>query len=150
MPGISVGELRNRVIRKHNAIWLVILLVLPACQAPTGPEQPSQADATPISIPEIRKYYTTVTKRHYISTRPGYVAIVLSDPDVNSTTEIVSVSYVDIYNRWIRVFWLDVLIVGVRSVQSESIEGREEAFAVLLVDRNRRLLSRLVRIRYSP
>ncbi|UCD37961.1 MAG: hypothetical protein JSW54_00290 [Fidelibacterota bacterium] len=126
------------------------MLALNMCQAPIGPDQPSQEAPTPASIPKIRKFYTTVTKQHYPPSHPGYAVIVLDDPDVSSTTDIVSVSYLNIYNRWARVLWLHVSIMGVQSVQTDVVEGRKDAFAVMLIDRYQKLLSRQIRVRYAP
>jgi hypothetical protein len=129
---------------------LLALAVLITCEPPLGPAEPVSPEDTTSTEIEVRQAIITVSKWHYSVSDPAFAFILLEDRDVDSSSTLVSVAYLDMFRRWINVLWLDVYPLGIFYVSGELTYRRTAGYAVLLYDPNHHLMSRRTRIRYAP
>ena len=127
------------------------LTLLFACETSTGPQSESGLEVLQGPGDGTREHIVRVSeKQHYTEADPGLVTIFLVDPDVDSSSVLVSVAYLDPYQHWTSVIWLEVYQLGIFYVRVRTSYGWHENYAALLSDPYLRLPSRQVRIRYTP
>ena len=135
----------------YRCVWVLGLIALIACERPIGPHKGPVLDVSQEPDGDVREFIVRVSKKqHYSEADPGLVTIFLFDADVDSSSVLVSAAYLDPNQRWTRVIWLEVYVLGIFYVHVKTSYGSHEGYAARLSDPYLRLPMRQVRIRYIP